>query len=1006
MKKSILLSTITLCLFIQSIFVSGQSIIVNTSNYKQTIDMIGGDMERSSKAVQNAKNTQEIIEWGFKDINFNVCRVQYDKNQELVEGTKNWSFYDKQVETMKAIKAVNPDIRFFATMRSDYDGYGDDNNLPDWIINYNTKVMEREKYGIFLADYCEYMSQQGVPISIISIAKEWMWFVKAEKVVDIAAKMFSELDARGIERPVISDQGFWSISQGITYLNHVKSLGSKDLYHSFCSHNYDNESKEKWVEIIDMSNELGKSMYDDETSTGSGSPTYGEERPMYKQIGEYIKKANRYESGLCGEIFFEIWSRGIDKETRAIYFPAGGTGTRKRGYYLMKQFSNNILNSRYVTSDIASMSKVYTIAFRKENQVVLWVINEGTSAFSSFPIGVDAFKIEGDVKLHYWTDETPVTGLETTLQPLGNTFETSIGGEGINCYIFNVKDAADNLALSGTASQSTTESGGEAYRAINDNTNGIWGNGSVTLTQSEENPWWKLDLNTEDAIGIINIYNRTDECCKSLLSNFTVSVIDSEGKVTFTQTCTSAPNPSIEIDAGGVRGKIVKIQLNGTGSLSLAEVEVLEGNESEKYDQSITFPDLGTVKYTTNLIVPRATSTSGMGISYTSSNTDVAKIVDGQIALQGIGTTSITASIGESIIYNAAESVVRILTVIKADQQITFPEFPVKKVGDASFFPGATVNSGLALEYTSSNINIAKITDNRIIIVGDGTCVITAIQSGNEIYNGTEASQILTVEKSDGFDENSLLLTLTPIHDSFIRGGSYANDNYGSETGLLVKQTSNNDYLRKTYLQFDVYDAGDRIEKAVLRLYATNSGASELVASETSDDWNEGTLTFNNAPAINDEITRISADAEGVYYEWDVTAYVEDQLTTDDLASFVITDASVNKNNIGFNSKEANDNLPQLVVTKESMIGIFDHKESINVKVYPNPIIDKLTIEVDGLNAIEISVVNLLGKVIISRELNVGDVQEEISFKDFPKGTYLVIVRSNDEVRTIKVNVL
>ena len=137
-------------LFIVFVIVStnvilAQSITVNSTNYKQTIDMMGGDMERSSIAIQNAKNKEEIINWGFKDIGFNYCRVQYDKHQELLEGTKNWDFYAKQVATMQQVKAVNPDIKYFATMRTDYDVYGDKNNIPDWIVNISTKKIEIDK---------------------------------------------------------------------------------------------------------------------------------------------------------------------------------------------------------------------------------------------------------------------------------------------------------------------------------------------------------------------------------------------------------------------------------------------------------------------------------------------------------------------------------------------------------------------------------------------------------------------------------------------------------------------------------------------------------------------------------------------------------------------------------------------------------------------------------------------------------------------------------------------
>lgn len=427
-----------------------QSITVNSTNYKQTIDMIGGDMERSSFAIQKAQNKDDILQWSFGDIDFNVCRVQYDKNQEMVEGTKNLSFYDRQIATMQSIKAINPDIKFFGTMRSDYDGFGDDNNMPDWIHNYNTKETEVVKYGKFLADYCEYMSQNNVPIAILSIAKEWQWHVRAYKADDIIATLNTELDNRGIEKPIIIDQGFWSLSAGITYLKDVESLGTEDLYSAFCSHNYGNESTDKWVEIINRAKAMGKKMYDDETSTGSGSPTYGEERPMWKQIDEYIKKAERYAAGLNGEVFFEIWSRGQDKETRSIYYPANGTGTRLRGYYMMKQFSNNILNYTYLTSTTNSTSKVNTITFRKDDKIVLWVINEGNTEYT-LPISMDNSSITSSVAAHYWTNNTPIEGAQTTYSSSGNTFIPTVEAESMNCYIFNVtEDAVDVCSLAKT----------------------------------------------------------------------------------------------------------------------------------------------------------------------------------------------------------------------------------------------------------------------------------------------------------------------------------------------------------------------------------------------------------------------------------------------------------------------------------------------------------------------------------------------------------------------------
>lgn len=133
-----------------------------------------------------------------------------------------------------------------------------------------------------------------------------------------------------------------------------------------------------------------------------------------------------------------------------------------------------------------------------------------------------------------------------------------------------------NIALTGTATQSSTNTqyNKPASLAIDGNTNGNYGSGSVTVTDSEENPWWQVDLGSEQSIGEIKVFNRTDSCCKDRMSNFTVLVIDANGATTYSKTYDTYPDPSVTVDAGGVQGQIIKIQLNITQALTLAEVQV------------------------------------------------------------------------------------------------------------------------------------------------------------------------------------------------------------------------------------------------------------------------------------------------------------------------------------------------------------------------------------------------------------------------------------------------
>ncbi len=147
--------------------------------------------------------------------------------------------------------------------------------------------------------------------------------------------------------------------------------------------------------------------------------------------------------------------------------------------------------------------------------------------------------------------------------------------------------STENLSLKPTASatQSSTQLGAEASRAIDGNTNGdFFGGNSVTLTNWETNAWWELDLGLVSNIESINIYNRED-CCQQFLSNYYILISDAPfsstnlnetlnqaGVSSFLQSDQAGLPSAIDID---VVGRFVRIQLVGTSFLGLTEVEVI-----------------------------------------------------------------------------------------------------------------------------------------------------------------------------------------------------------------------------------------------------------------------------------------------------------------------------------------------------------------------------------------------------------------------------------------------
>jgi len=138
-----------------------------------------------------------------------------------------------------------------------------------------------------------------------------------------------------------------------------------------------------------------------------------------------------------------------------------------------------------------------------------------------------------------------------------------------------------NLALNGTAEQSSTSHNGVASRAIDGDTNGNWGNGSVTHTNSTSQPWWQVRLSNDTTIEEIVIWNRTN-CCLDRLTNFDVFVYNQAGTQVYKTTIADAPSPSVTINTGGVIGNRVRVKLKGTNPLSLAEVQVFgEANTND-----------------------------------------------------------------------------------------------------------------------------------------------------------------------------------------------------------------------------------------------------------------------------------------------------------------------------------------------------------------------------------------------------------------------------------------
>ena len=136
--------------------------------------------------------------------------------------------------------------------------------------------------------------------------------------------------------------------------------------------------------------------------------------------------------------------------------------------------------------------------------------------------------------------------------------------------------SGENIAAHKPASQSSIAYGGEASRAVDGNRDNAWSHRSVTHTDFQDHSWWKVDLEKEESVGTVRIYNRGDGNVAKRLSNFDVILLDKAGNELTRQHIDSLNNqPMIDVQFSGFNAQYVKIELNNPKTpLSLAEVEV------------------------------------------------------------------------------------------------------------------------------------------------------------------------------------------------------------------------------------------------------------------------------------------------------------------------------------------------------------------------------------------------------------------------------------------------
>ena len=191
---------------------------------------------------------------------------------------------------------------------------------------------------------------------------------------------------------------------------------------------------------------------------------------------------------------------------------------------------------------------------------------------------------------------------------------------------------------------------------------------------------------------------------------------------------------------------------------NIADIGAYE-HSNNTFNQTISWNQDLTASISDGTLTLNATATSGLPVTYTCSNENIATVNGNVLTLHSPGYAIITASQSGNATWNAAADISKILTVtddgsdllaqsILWEQDLTFP------LSDNPVVLAAAATSGLPVQFTCSDESVATINGSILTMHSVGLAIITAMQPGNDQYMAAQnVMKILNVTDPVGIDD-------------------------------------------------------------------------------------------------------------------------------------------------------------------------------------------------------------------------------------------------------------
>jgi uncharacterized delta-60 repeat protein len=329
--------------------------------------------------------------------------------------------------------------------------------------------------------------------------------------------------------------------------------------------------------------------------------------------------------------------------------------------------------------------------------------------------------------------------------------------QGSQSIIFSTLNAAyeksvGEIALSATATSGLPvvfESSNDGVVSIQDTTATVHAIGTVTITASQTGN--EFFMPAPEVTQTIDIGKSSQSIA------FTIPV-KTLGDEPFELNATASSGLSVTYSSAhpavaSVEGNIVTMHATGEVLITASQ----EGNEEYLPAEASAYLSISRKSQEISFVVDthrvgdspfelNATASSGLPVTYTSTNPDIASVIDNLVTIHSSGTVKLVASQAGDSTYLPAKASAD-LVISNTSQIITFDLIEeIDIIRGQTLILQATASSGLPVTYKSSNKSIVSLNGDTLTLNHPGNVKITATQAGDENYEAaTPVERVLRV---------------------------------------------------------------------------------------------------------------------------------------------------------------------------------------------------------------------------------------------------------------------